>query len=53
MYSGEALESRNKSARKFRENHARKFSREANINDVYKRALSDYPAGALKLLSHS
>lgn len=39
MLSEEVQESRNKSIRKFREHHARKFSRVTNIEDVFKRLL--------------
>lgn len=39
MYGEEAQESRNKSIRKYRELHARKFNREKNIEDVFKRLL--------------
>lgn len=39
MFSEEAGESRNKSIRKFREGHARKFNREVNMEDVFKRLL--------------
>ncbi|XP_029710127.2 uncharacterized protein LOC115256029 [Aedes albopictus] len=39
MLSEEALETRNKSIRKFREFHSRKFSRTANIEDVFQRLL--------------
>lgn len=39
MLSEEAQERRNKSIRKFREHNSRKFSRLANIEDVFKRLL--------------
>lgn len=39
MYSEEALETRNKSIRKFRENHSRRFNRIVNITDVYQRLM--------------
>lgn len=39
MLSEEAQESRNKSIRKFRENHARKFNRLTNIEDIFKRLM--------------
>lgn len=39
MLSEEAQETRNKSIRKFREQHARKFSRVVNLEDVFKRLL--------------
>lgn len=39
MFSEEAGESRNKSIRKFRESHSRKFNREVNLEDTFKRLL--------------
>uniref|UniRef100_A0A6P7GKW0 Uncharacterized protein LOC114338051 n=1 Tax=Diabrotica virgifera virgifera TaxID=50390 RepID=A0A6P7GKW0_DIAVI len=39
MFSEEALESRNKDFRKFREAYSRKFSREDTMNDVFYRLL--------------
>jgi len=39
MYSEEALESRNKDFRKYRESYSRKFSREKTLNDVFCRLL--------------
>lgn len=39
MFSEEAQESRNKSIRKYREHHSRKFNRLVNMEDVFKRLL--------------
>lgn len=54
MMSEEVQERRNKSVRKFREHHSRKFSRLTNIEDVFKRLmLTSDPVVSLQKIPRS